>query len=153
MADPLSIVAGVVGIAGFGIQIAQILQEEVDDITTAKERVEQLAIEIRATATGLDNLKKLLVEDANDPDNQVFSDNGRLEVGYVVRHCNTAFRSITVIVAKAGDGVLSQVDLFQRRMQEEHKKLGNAGEPNVKLVIGLSNLEHLMWPLRLPKIQ
>ena len=155
MADPLSIVAGVVGIIGFGVQIAQILQKEIDEITTATERVEQIVIEIRATATGLTNLKEFLLEDANTRDNQIFNDDGRLEVTHIVRHCNTVFRNVTVLVAKAGSGVLSQVDLYQRKVEEEHKKRNPSedADTNIKLDIELSNLEHLTWPWRLPKIQ
>ena len=155
MADPLSIVAGVVGIIGFGVQIAQILQKEIDEITTATERVEQIVIEIRGTATGLTNLKEFLLEDANASENQIFNEEGRLEVTHIVRHCNTVFRNITVLVAKAGSGVLSQVDLYQRRVEEEHKKRNPSEDidTDIKLDIELSNLEHLIWPWRLPKIQ
>ena len=153
MADPLSIIASVVGVVGFGIQVAQILQKEVDDITTAKERVEQIVIEIRATATGLNNLKDFLIEDTDDRDNATFNQEGLFEVSYIIRHCNIVLRNVTVLVAKAGNGVLSQVDLFLRRIEEEHKKLGKAAEPDVKLEIELSNLDHLMWPWRIPKIQ
>lgn len=101
-----------VGVVGFGIQVAQILQKEVDDLTTAKERVQQIVIEIRATTTGLNNLKDFLLEDANDRENTAFSEDGRLEISYIVRHCNNVFRNLTVLVAKAGNGVLSQADLF-----------------------------------------
>ena len=41
--DPVSAIASIVGIVGFGIQIAQILQKEIDIIQTATERVEQIA--------------------------------------------------------------------------------------------------------------
>lgn len=155
MADPLSIVAGVVGIIGFGVQIARILQKEINEITTATERVEQIVIEIRATATGLTNLKEFLLEDANASENQIFNGEGLLEVTHIVRHCNTVFRNITVLVAKAGSGVLSQVDLYQHKMEEVHKKQKPAEDidTDIKLDIELSNLEHLTWPWRLPKIQ
>ena len=155
MGDPLSIVASVVGIIGFGVQVAQILQKEIDEITTATERVEQIVIEVRATATGLTNLKEFLLEDATDSDNQIFNNEGRLEVTHIVRHCNTVFRNITVLVAKSGSGVLSQVDLYQRKVEEEHKKRKPTDDIDIdiKLDIELSNIEHLMWPWRLPKIQ
>lgn len=153
MAEPLSIIASAVGIVGFGIQVAQILQKQAEETKGAKDQVEQIVVEIRATTKGLDNLKQFLIEDGNDCHNATFNEEGRLEVSYIIRHCNTVFRNITVLVAKAGNGVLSQVDLFQRRMEDEHKKLGDNEESNVKLEIELSNLDHLLWPWRLPKIQ
>ena len=48
--------------------------------------------------------------------------------------------------------MLSQVDLYQRKLEDEHKSRNN-GNKEIKLEIELSNLEHLMWPWRLPKIQ
>ncbi len=155
--DPVSAIASIVGIVGFGIQIAQILQAEVDTIQTATERVEQIVIEIRATSTGLTNLQDFLIQDTEaSAADRIFNDEGCNEVAHIVRRCNTVFRNITVLVAKAGNGVLSSVDHFQRQMEEEHKKKKkkkDIGDSNVKLEIELSNLEHLMWPWRLPKIE
>ena len=152
--DPVSAVASIVGIVGFGIQIAQILQKEIDAIQTATERVEQIVIEIRATATGLTNLQDFLLQDHEvSLDDRIFNDEGRTEVTHIVRRCNTVFRNITVLVAKSGNGILSSVDQFQRKLEQEHKKDKGAGESSIKLEIELSNLEHLMWPWRLPKIE
>ena len=152
--DPLSAIASIVGVVGFGIQIAQILQKEIDAIQTATERVEQIVIEIRATATGLTNLQELLLQDQKaSVDDCIFNDEGRVEVAHIVRRCNTVFRNITVLVAKAGHGILSSVDQFQRQVKEEHENKKGLEESNVKLEVELSNLEHLMWPWRLPKIE
>ena len=101
------------GIVGFGSQIAQILQQEIDAVQTTTERVEQIVIEIRATATCLTNLQEFLLQDTEASDNdRIFNDNGRLEIAHIVRRCNSVFRNITVLVAKAGDGVLSAVNFF-----------------------------------------
>ena len=152
--DPVSAVASIVGIVGFGIQIAQILQAEIDAIQTATERVEQIVIEIRATSTGLTNLQKFLIQDTEaSAADRIFNDEGCNEVAHIVRRCNTVFRNITVLVAKAGNAVVSSVDHFQRQVEEEHKKKKAIEDRNVKLEIELSNLEHLMWPWRLPKIE
>ena len=153
--DPLSAIASIVGIVGFGVQIAQILQAEIDAIQTATERVEQIVIEIRATSTGLTNLQDFLIQDSEaSAVDRIFNDEGCNEVAHIVRRCNTVFRNITVLVAKAGNGVLSSVDYFQRQLEEEHKKKKKGIEDNnVKLEVELSNLEHLMWPWRLPKIE
>ena len=155
MGDPLSAVAGIVGIVGFAGQLARILQKEIDDISTARERVQQIIIEIRATSTGFTNLKKLLLEDAEDANNEIFSSDARREIDHHLRQCNAIFRNITVLVAKAGSAVLSQVDLYQRRMEEDqglvrHKQYDHI---DIKLDIQLSSLDHLMWPWRLPKLQ
>lgn len=154
--DPVSAIASIVGIVGFGIriQIAQILQKEIDAIQTATERVEQILIEIRATATGLTNLQELLLQDHGASlDERIFSDEGRVDVAHIVRRCNTVFRNITVLVAKAGHSMLSSVDQFQRQVEEEHEKTKGLEDSNVEFEIELSNLECLMWPWRLPKIR
>ncbi|KAL9132602.1 MAG: hypothetical protein Q9175_006227, partial [Cornicularia normoerica] len=136
--DPISV---------FEIQIAQILQKEIDAVQTATERVEQIVIEIRATATGLTNLQDFLLQDHEASlDDRIFNDEGRIEVAHIVRRCNTVFRNITVLVAKA-------IDQFQRQVKEEHKKKKRPEESGIKFDIELSNLEHLMWPWRLPKIE
>lgn len=151
--DPLSATASIVGIAGFGIKLAQILQQQVDAISTAAERVEQIAIEIRATASGLKELQRLLREDAGSSANRVFNDGGRMEINAIVWRCNTVFRNLTILLAKAGDGALSAVDRYQRQVEEEHKRSQRTENFEAKLEIELSNLDHLMWPWRLPKIQ
>ena len=152
--DPISAIASIVGIVGFGIQIAQILQKEIDAVQTATERVEQIVIEIRATATGLTNLQDFLLQDHEASlDDRIFNDEGRIEVAHIVRRCNTVFRNITVLVAKAGNAILSSVEQFQRQVEEEHNKKKGPEESAIKLDIELSNLEHLMWPWRLPKIE
>ncbi|KAL8907497.1 MAG: hypothetical protein Q9171_005839 [Xanthocarpia ochracea] len=153
--NPLSAVASIVGVVGFAGQLARILQKEIDDISTARERVQQIVIEIRATSTGFNNLKKLLLEDAENANNQIFSSEARHEIDHHLRHCNTIFRNITVLVAKAGSGVLSQVDRYQRRMEEAQKLLRHkqCDHIDINLDIELSNLEHLRWPWRLPKLQ
>lgn len=152
--DPVSAIASIVGIVGFGIQVAQILQKEIDAIQTATERVEQIVIEIRATATGLTNLQDFLLQDHEASlDDRIFNDDGRNEITHIVRRCNTVFRNITVLVAKAGNRILSSVDQFQRQVEEEHKERKGIEKSDVKLEIELSNLEHLMWPWKLPKIE
>lgn len=152
--DPLSTIASIVGIVGFGIQIARILQQEIDTIQTATERVEQIVIEIRATSTGLTNLQDFLIQDIEASlDERIFNDEGRNEVAHIVRRCNTVFRNITVLVAKAGNGILSSVDQYQRQVEEEHKKKNGIDDNSFKLEIELSKLEHLMWPWKLPKIE
>ncbi|KAL8917548.1 MAG: hypothetical protein Q9172_005804 [Xanthocarpia lactea] len=130
MGDPLSAVAGIVGIVGFAGQLARILQKEIDDISTS-------------------------TEDAEDANNEIFSSEARHEIDHHLRHCNTIFRNITILVAKAGSGVLSQVDHYQRRMEEAQRALRHKqyDHIDIKLDIQLSNLEHLMWPWRLPTPQ
>lgn len=149
--DPLSATASIVGIVGFGIQVAKILQKEIDAIQTATERVQQIVIEIRATATGLTNLQDFLLRDHEACyDGRIFNDEGRNEVTHIAQRCNTVFRNVTVLVAKAGNAILSSVDQYQQQVEEKHK---NRKRTKVKLEIELSNLEHLMWPWRLPKIE
>lgn len=100
------------------------------------------------------NLSDFLQQAENtSASDRIFNDEGHNEIALIVRRCNNVFRHITVLVAKAGDAVLSNVDHFQSQFEKERKKWIEPEKSIVKLEIELSNLEHLMWPWRLPRIE
>ena len=151
MAEALGIAGSVVGIISLGIQVSMILQKQVDDVLDAPEKVSQMIIEVKATAAGLTDLQDLLLQDKISGDNdKIFSQQGKDAINFVVQRCDLVFRNIVVLIAKAGKAVLAQVDDFQRKVK---KKQSVKPDPKLRLEIELSNIEHLLWPWRLPKIE
>ena len=147
--EALGAAAGIVGIISLGVQIAQILQKQIDDVQDADNRLLQIVNEIGATNTSLQNLHELLHRDDNNPTEHLFSQQGRNDIMIILRRCNAVFRNITVLLAKAGKSVLAIVDDFQQKAGK--MKSIEVEEPI--LDIELSSLEHLMWPWRFPKIE
>lgn len=60
MSDPLSVLAGVVGIAGFALQSAKKLKEFIDSIQGAPLVVKAISSDLQAVSGVLDSLHKLL---------------------------------------------------------------------------------------------
>ena len=56
--DPLGIIGGAVGIVSLGIQLSQILQQQMDDVVHADEKLSKFVIEIHSTAFALSQLTK-----------------------------------------------------------------------------------------------
>ncbi|MCJ1395405.1 hypothetical protein MMC18_008291 [Xylographa bjoerkii] len=148
--EALGAAASVVGIVSLGIQIGQILQKQIDDVRNADLRLLQIVYEIGATATSLQNLQALLLQDEENPSERIFSRQCYQDIVSILNRCNVVFRNITVLVAKSGTAVLALVDDFQRKMN-------NSGSQDKDrqpvLDIELSSIEHLIWPWRLPKIE
>ena len=148
--EALGAVGSVVGVVSLGIQLAQILQQQIDSIRGADERVKEIVAELHATAASLGALQALQLRDEQSPANKIFNETGSHAISYVVQRCNFVFRNIVVLVSKAGKEALAVVDDFQRKI---NRRRPGAKPDAVKLEIELSNLEHLLWPWRLPKIE
>ena len=111
--EALGAVGSVVGIISLGIQIAQILQAQINTVRDADARLLQVVWEIQATASALSNLQDLLLEDKG-PDNRIFSDDGHHDIDCIIRRCDHVFRNITALIAKTGKaavGYTTSVDL------------------------------------------
>ena len=63
MADPLSFVASIVGVAGFGVQTSKALYKYVDTVLEADGRLKDLAHDIELTSSVLDTLSPLLEQE------------------------------------------------------------------------------------------
>ena len=149
--EVLGAVGSVVGIISLGIQIAQILQAQINAVRDADARLLQIVWEVQATASALSNLQDLLLEDRDDPDHRIFSDGGHHDIDCIIRRCDYVFRTITTLIAKTGKGALAKVDEFQRQIKYEAAQRNSITA--TKLTIDLTNLEHLLWPWKLPKIE
>ena len=145
-------IASVAGIIGLGIQIARILQKEIDTVGGADGRIQQIVIELHATATNLSNLQSFLDKDSQNSIAPILTGEARREIAWYTQRCDSVFRKLAVLLAKSGKAVLASVDAFQRDMQNR-PKAQTQKLPDVTLKIELSSLEHLMWPWRWPKIE
>ena len=148
--EALGAVGSVVGIISLGIQIAQILQAQINTVRDADAKLLQLVWEVQATASALSNLQDLLLED-KDSDNRIFNDGGHHDINCIIRRCDYVFRNITALIAKTGKAALAKVDEFQRQIQNDTEQRNSITA--AKLTIELSSLERLLWPWKLPKIE
>ena len=134
-------VASVVGVIALGIQTAQILQKEIDAVLGADQRIQQMVIEIQATAHFLNDLKQYVA-----PGSRV-SRRTKREYEIIIRQCNIVFRRVIILIAKAGGKVLSGVDEYQQRTSE------GEDPKTLELQVQLCRLESLNWPWKMKKIE
>ena len=142
MLDPLSLAGTAIDAISLGIQIAQVLQIQLDQLHNADERLVQIVFEIRATAAGLANLQEVLDCENKSYGRKSLTDKDQADIKAVVSRCNHIFRSIVILLAKPGkEAVLTQVNEFQRRIEQQRN--GRRNE-NPTLDIELSSMEHLV---------
>ena len=148
--EALGAAASVVGIVSLGLQLAQILQTQIDDIKDADERLVQFVTEIKGTAYCLAQLRDILQEEEKSPDDRIFGDEGHAEFVRIIEKCDMIYRNCVALVVKAGTTALAAVDDFERNIK---KKDQLKADHKVTLDIEVSNVQHLMWPLRKGKVE
>lgn len=154
MVDPftaLGAAGSVVGIVSLGLQLAQLMQAQIDGVRNADERLVQVVFEIRATAAGLNNLQEVLLYERKHSGRKTLRNKDRSDIISIVIRCNQIFRKIIVLIAKSGkETVLAQVDDFQRKIDEQGQGR-QKHEPT--LDIELSSMEHILLWWRLPRME
>ena len=80
----IGVVANFAGIIGIAIQLAEILEKAIDDIRTADERVQRIAIELRVLASTLTHLLTLLKENLNLSHHHHFTDELSRNINLIV---------------------------------------------------------------------
>ena len=149
--EGLAAAASVVGIVSLGIQLAQILQTQLDDIVDADERLVQLVTEIKGTAYSISQLRDFLQEEEDkSPNDRILIDQGRAEFISIIKRCDIVYRNCVTLIANAGTPALAAVDDFQRNLKRKDEL---KADYEVILDIEVSNLQHLMYPLRKSKIE
>lgn len=147
--DPVSavgVVGSVVGIVSLGIELARVLQGQIDQVATAKDRLAQFVFEIKATALALTDLQDLLLSTRN-PRDRLFNDKGYDDIKLFVDRCTIVYRNIAALISKAGTACLAKVDDFVNKKQNGPAKL------DLSLDIELSKADHLLWPFKLAKVE
>ena len=134
-------VASIIGVVTFGFQTARLLQDEIDSVLNADQRIQQIVIRIQATAYYLKDLKKYLAPGSS------ISGQRRREYEIIIHQCDSVFRRVIVLIAKAGRKVLRDVDDYQERIRE------GEDPKTFPLHIQLCKLESLSWPWKMKKIE
>lgn len=98
MADPLSITAGVVGVAAGGIALASRLHDLVDRFGGALADIEGIASELNFFSIVLDELSKILNVPASQ---QIASDQLMMSIREIMEKCKLVFKEINQMIAKA----------------------------------------------------
>jgi len=132
--EALGAAGSVVGIAGFGLQIAGTLQTYAEASLEADDRIRDIANDISATASALQRLQAVIDHDEKLAEGRVFSVEGLKSVNKISSQCDVVFKRIVELLNKAGN---------------PGEQLSNA--ERVK-DLKLSTLDHLKWPWLEPKI-
>ena len=150
--EALGAAASVVGIVSLGIQLAQILQKQIDGIRDADKRLTQIVFEIKATSACLSSLRSLLLaeEEERNYEDRILNERASQDINGLVERCHVVLRDIISLVADSGQAALAAADEWQRDLQ---KSTQEHTSPPAKLKIQLSSLEHLQVPWKLPKIE
>ena len=106
MAEALGAASSIVGIIGFGLQLATTLQTYVEAVIEAEETLRDIAFDINSTASALKQLQEIIDADKADTGMQnnpkVFKDEGRKEIEVLAVQCGKLYTTIVVLVTKAG---------------------------------------------------
>ncbi|KAH8812189.1 hypothetical protein F5884DRAFT_304651 [Xylogone sp. PMI_703] len=130
----LGAAGSIVGIVGFGLQIAATLQTYTEATLEADERIRDIANDINATASALQRLQDVITRDSKLPQGRVFSVEGLNVVNKIASQCDVVFTRIVQLLNKAGRPG-SELSNSQRAKD-----------------LTLSTLDHLKWPWLEPKI-
>jgi hypothetical protein len=130
----LGLASSVVGIAGFGLQIATTLQTYTEAALEADDRMRDIAFDISNAASPLRLLQDVITEDEKTPETIVFNAEGLKAIQAIVLRCDAAFRRTVDLLNKAGRPG-AQLSNSQRA-------------PDLRI----STLDHLKWPWLEPKI-
>ena len=149
--EALGAAASVVGIISLGIQLAQILQKQIEGVRDADKRLTQIVFEIKATTACLSRLRNLLQveEEKRDYEDRILNERASQDISGLVERCHVVLRDIISLVADSGQAALAAADEWQRDLQKPIRGRKASAELKVKL----SSLEHLQVPWKMPKIE
>jgi hypothetical protein len=135
--DPITAIGmagSAVGIAGFGLQIATVLQTYIEASLEADDRIREIANDINATASALQRLQAVIDEDEKLVEGRVFNVEGLKSVTRISLQCDVVFKRTVELLNKAGR---PGAELSNSERAKDLK---------------LQTLDHLKWPWLEPKI-
>jgi DNA-binding FrmR family transcriptional regulator len=132
--EALGAAGSIVGIVGFGLQIAGTLQTYAEASLEADDRIRDIANDISATASALQRFQAVIVHDEKLSESRVFSVEGLKAVNKISTQCDVMFKRVVQLLNKAGN---------------PGSQLSNAERAKD---LKLSTLDHLKWPWLEPKI-
>jgi hypothetical protein len=98
----LGAASSIVGIVGFGLQVATTLQTYAEATFEADDRIRDIANDISATASALQRLQAVIVRDDKLPQGRLFSVEGLKVVNKIASQCDAVFTRIVELLNKAG---------------------------------------------------
>lgn len=150
MAEAIGVASGIVGIFGFGLQLATTLQTYVEAVLEAPERLRDIAFEVSSTASALKQLQDIIDSEnkddreANGTDDivrrpKVFKHDGRKEIETLAAQCGKVYVVIVGLVAKAGPS--------------DAKGKAKADTIDVQVLTAFNISRSLIWPWVEPRIK
>lgn len=104
--DPLSIAAAVAGIAGFGLQVHQVLFAFVTKASNADQSVQALMTDVNLTVSALKTIHDLLKDEEGtrhrSRGRRLFSDDGLADTKRTAEQCMVIFKSIVAFILIRG---------------------------------------------------
>ncbi|OTA67870.1 hypothetical protein K449DRAFT_186168 [Hypoxylon sp. EC38] len=139
MADPLGAAGSIVGIAAFGLQFATTLQTYIETVADARGTLRDIALDVSATASALEQLHEFTKADENGK--AIANDLGVQQVVRLATQCKQVYTAIIDLIAKAagiprdanGEVSLDALDL--------------------NTLNAISLMQKLIWPFKEPRIK
>ncbi|KAI0851620.1 hypothetical protein F5Y00DRAFT_267773 [Daldinia vernicosa] len=139
MGDPLGAVGSIVGIAAFGLQIATMLQMYIEAVFEAQESLKDIALDVSATASALEQLDEFIKPDQNNK--AIASKSGVEQVKRLASQCEQVYGAIIHLIAKAV-GVPKD---NSGKVTHDALNLHSLNAP--------SRIQKLIWPFRESRIK
>ncbi|KAI0833023.1 hypothetical protein F5Y06DRAFT_184522 [Hypoxylon sp. FL0890] len=139
MADPLGAAGSIIGIAAFGLKFATTLQTYIEAVADARESLRDIAFDVSATASALEQLNEFINIDENGK--AIANDSGVQQALRLAAQCKQVYTAIIDLIAKAA-GV---------------SRDGNGEESLDALDLDSLNatslMQRLKWPFKEPRIK
>jgi hypothetical protein len=148
MADPLGAASSIVGIVGFGLQLATTLQTFMELTAEAQEALHDIVFDVNATASALKQLQDIISADKATAEQHdkppVFKDAGLREIQALAIKCEKIYKTIIVLIHKASDS-----DKAKRKDDG-----GGGGELAIDptALKPMTLLRKLRWPWLAPRV-
>ncbi|KAI2464895.1 hypothetical protein F4781DRAFT_51897 [Annulohypoxylon bovei var. microspora] len=142
MGDPLGAAGSIIGIAAFGLKFATTLQTYIEAVADARESLRDIAFDVSATASALDQLHQLIKVDDNCK--AIANDSGVQEAARLASKCKQVYTAVINLIAKAV-GVLRDSD------GEISIDALDAIDLNESTAVRL--VQRLKWPFQEPRIR
>lgn len=105
MAEALGVAGSIVGIVSFGLQFATALQTYIEAVSDAENSLQDIAFDVSATASALQQLHDFIGVDSAHGNDQgkkpALNEAGLKEIGLLSSKCQTVYTAIAVLLTKA----------------------------------------------------
>jgi hypothetical protein len=160
--DPISVIAAVssvVGIAGFGLQLYQVLDRFIDQVRSTDESIRVILEGIRATSDAMEQVKGFL-DDENENIKKghkamLFNAKALSNIKGTADQCLELFWRIEDTITTQLDSKTLEVQI-SNRLSAFNKDIESGGTSKVLKLdqpMVLRKLKHLKWPLVAPKLE